>query len=109
LGLPDGVTARNVATSKAATIANDIISNNFDRTVFQYCVALLCIPNKPTDFCASLSEFGHNETCKLTRGTDSENGEIFANHDDFSFFICKSDRCVAIAIFRLRTVIKLPE
>jgi integrase len=36
LGLPDGVTARNVATSKAATIANDIISNNFDRTLNKY-------------------------------------------------------------------------
>ncbi|MDJ0675253.1 MAG: DUF3596 domain-containing protein [Calothrix sp. MO_167.B42] len=36
LGLPDGLTARNVATSKAATIANDIISNNFDRTLNKY-------------------------------------------------------------------------
>ncbi|BAZ67972.1 integrase family protein [Fischerella sp. NIES-4106] len=36
LGLPDGVAARNAATSKAAIIANDLISNNFDTTLNKY-------------------------------------------------------------------------
>ncbi|MBW4512479.1 MAG: tyrosine-type recombinase/integrase [Scytonematopsis contorta HA4267-MV1] len=36
LGLPDGVVARNVAQSKARIIANDIITDNFDRTLNKY-------------------------------------------------------------------------